>query len=300
MRSHLVKEITEVWHIAASTSFDDAKREEIIVTNVGGTSNLLDVVGKFDKLSNLFYMSTAYVAGKKKGVIPEGRIEPGMEGFKNPYEETKLQCENMVRDSGLPFTILRPSIIMGNSRDGDAKGENRMIYGYLLALYGGALHAFNNEREFKVHMRSSQTRQFNARLFGGNDITKNIVTLDDVVNVCVAARAANPKGIGRTYNVVNPQNITVKNMNDGVENALRISGYKLDPTLTRETLGKGNYIERAAYRHTKPFWPYMSIPEPDWQQDNVQSLGVNRVLMSPDLFSFMMKSYVCKELLTEN
>lgn len=120
----------EVWHIAASTAFDESRRAEIEEANLIGTRNVLNFVKKRD-VGKFFYMSTAYIAGLEKGVIPEGRVSHNS-GFKNPYEETKYVCDQRVQDSGLPFIVIRPSIIIGDSRTGNPMGEERMFYGYAL------------------------------------------------------------------------------------------------------------------------------------------------------------------------
>ena len=66
------------------------------------------------------YLSTVGVAGRRSGLIPEERL--GSEwGYHNTYEQAKAEAEKvMLReiDAGLPATIHRPSMVVGDSRDG--------------------------------------------------------------------------------------------------------------------------------------------------------------------------------------
>ena len=292
----LSRTVEEAWHMAASTSFDESKKREIETTNITGTQNVLDFLGLFDKLGLMHYVSTAYVCGKDQGTIPEDRLDY-TNGFKNPYEQTKCECEALVRDSGLPFAIIRPSIILGNSKTGESRGETRMVYGYFLAMYYSALHKFGGENQFRNYWSDSQpTIDVDARLPGDGRTTKNLVTLDDVVNVCMAVKNST-NSQGKTYNLVNPQNITVGEMANIMQEALKIKGYRFDPTLTRDNLNRENMTERAVFKHTKPFWPYVNIPEPTWKTDNVNALGIERVTMTPQLFEFLMKTYLDRELI---
>lgn len=310
---HLSKIITDVRHMAASTSFDDSRAVEIERENVTGTGNMIQVASLLDKLEVFEYTSTAYVCGAEQGVIPEARLK-NVAGFKNTYERTKLIAENLVRDSNLPFVIIRPSIIMGDSRTKEAKGESRMIYGYLLALYHSALHQtlsngeakLRGEARFRHYWNSMDGNialfeDVNARLYGLPDIPKNLVTLDDVVNVCSAIdRSPIGERIGKTYNLVNPKQLTSGFIIDSMQKALKIRGFRYDPNFNPLTDRPQTEIEKAAVRYTKPFFPYTRIPEPNWQHDNVDALGVDRVVMTPELFGDMMSSYVRKELMGVN
>ena len=66
------------------------------------------------------HWSTAQVSGARSGVILEEELDCGQR-FRNVYEETKFRAERMVRDAArrLPITILRPGIIVGDSKTGE-------------------------------------------------------------------------------------------------------------------------------------------------------------------------------------
>lgn len=298
-RHALSQSVREVWHVAASTSFEEAKREEIAAVNIGGTGNVLALCREFRRLERFYHVGTAYICGVEQRSIPEGPF-PRPRQFKNPYEETKYDGEALVRTSGQPFVIIRPSIMMGDSRTGDAGGDGRMLYGYLLALYRSALHRLGGSAQFARHYDLARSESdfldVRARLPGRAEVTKNLVTLDDVVAVCRAVRNAG-NHCGATYNVVNSVVLTGQRMTDAIQAELKLSGFKYDEALTPATLDRGNVVECAAWRYTKAYWPYMRHSEPVWETANVDRLGVPRVVMSEDLFASLMRRYVAEALI---
>ena len=85
-----------------------------------GTSNVNDFVKSLPHLKRYMYFSTAYVAGRREGVILEKElIRP--EEFKNYYEETKFEAELLVKNliGEIPLTIIRPGIVKGHSITGE-------------------------------------------------------------------------------------------------------------------------------------------------------------------------------------
>src|SRR5512141_1852195 len=112
----LAREVTDVWHLAARSQLA-ASRDELRRVNVEGTRNVLDLAAAARRLRRLNHFSTAYVSGDRVGVILEDELAVGQR-FHNPYEETKYQAELLVRraQSALPATIVRPSIVVGDSR----------------------------------------------------------------------------------------------------------------------------------------------------------------------------------------
>lgn len=294
VRTRLNGRIDELWHLAASTTFDDTKADEIRQANMGGTQNILSLARHFDRLERFYYMSTAYVCGKRTDVIDEDDIDAS-EGFKNVYEKTKWQCEGIVRASGLPFTIIRPSILVGDSRNGDSMGEARMMYGYLLALYHAARHAVGGGDEYSRYWHRAATGRWvnvNARLYGSGEVTKNVVTVDDVVRVCMAIRASGSLAENQTFNVVNSRNLPIAYIVDSMQRAMRLAGYYYDASLPPTGLVTDNKVERAAYRCTRPFFPYAKYTEPSWICNHRPISDVSRVTMTEELFDFLMRRFV--------
>ena len=114
----LTKEMLTVWHLAAI--YDLAVKTEIAWdVNVEGTRQVNDFVRNHPLIERYMYFSTAYVAGKREGLLLETElIRP--ESFKNHYEETKFEAELLVEElkSTVPVTIIRPGIVRGHSETG--------------------------------------------------------------------------------------------------------------------------------------------------------------------------------------
>jgi len=88
--------------------------------NVDGTRNVLDFAEQCDGLERLHYVSTCYVSGRYTGIFSEADLDKG-QSFNNFYEETKFLAECLVRERssrGLPTTVYRPSIVVGDSTTG--------------------------------------------------------------------------------------------------------------------------------------------------------------------------------------
>ncbi|WP_449442347.1 SDR family oxidoreductase [Ureibacillus acetophenoni] len=119
--SEFANNIKVVWHLAAI--YDLAVPKEVAwKVNVDGTKNVNDFVQTLPNLTRYIYFSTAYVAGKREGIILENDLMRP-EGFKNYYEETKFEAELLVEDikKMVPTTIIRPGIVRGNSLTGETQ-----------------------------------------------------------------------------------------------------------------------------------------------------------------------------------
>lgn len=106
-----------VVHCAASLEFD-ASEQDLRAINIEGTRNAL----AFAKAAGarFLHVSTAYVCGDKEGEILEGPVPEGRR-FTNRYEASKAAAERVVADSGVPFAVARPSIVLGDSASGEIR-----------------------------------------------------------------------------------------------------------------------------------------------------------------------------------
>jgi len=118
----LAADVTEVWHLAAVYDLSVA-RDVGMRVNVEGTRNVLRFAEACPSLRRHHYVSTCYVSGRHAGVYRESDLDVG-QTFNNYYEETKFLAEVEVaaaRDRGMPTTIYRPSIVVGDSRTGETQ-----------------------------------------------------------------------------------------------------------------------------------------------------------------------------------
>lgn len=136
-QASLTARLTRVIHCAATVRFDHTL-EEAREINVEGTRRVLDLACASAQLRSLTYVGTAYVAGDRKGLILESELNVG-QPFRNTYEQTKAEAEALVRSrmEQIPITILRPSIVVGDSRTG-ATSSFKMMY-WPLKIYARRL-----------------------------------------------------------------------------------------------------------------------------------------------------------------
>lgn len=110
-------EVEEIYHLAAIYDIS-VPRDVGMRVNVDGTRNVLDFAEHCRSLRHLHYVSTCYVSGRHDGVFRENDLDVGQR-FNNFYEETKFLAEVEVRKhAGLPVSIYRPSVVVGDSRSG--------------------------------------------------------------------------------------------------------------------------------------------------------------------------------------
>ena len=110
-----VSGVDTVFHCAADVNLGKDPQGKTFRINYHGTENIVEL-SKLLKIKELHYVCTSYIAGKLHGRAMEDN--PLDSGFYNPYEESKYKAEMLVRNAGIPFSIYRPSIIIGRRKDG--------------------------------------------------------------------------------------------------------------------------------------------------------------------------------------
>jgi thioester reductase-like protein len=188
----LAADVDVVHHLAAiydlSVPLEIAQR-----VNVEGTGNVLEFCLACKDLKGLHYVSTAYVAGLRKGVVYEHELVFGQD-FKNHYESTKFQAEVWVRElmDRVPTTIYRPAIVVGDS----GSGETQKFDGPYYIL--------------RTISRSVRTNTPIPQ-FGRAGAPFNVVPVDFVVDA-IAAVSGDERAVGETLHLVDPEPLTAKEL----------------------------------------------------------------------------------------
>ncbi|MGA8126398.1 MAG: alpha/beta fold hydrolase [Mycobacterium sp.] len=127
----------ELWHFAASLNFEDRRSEEIAATNLDGVRQILGIATRLG-INRLLHCSTAYTCGTHTGIVQAVR-HPEDGPFSNQYERTKCAAEEFLLDEcpkvGVKLTILRPSVVVGNSETHLPGGSTTGLYGLLRELH---------------------------------------------------------------------------------------------------------------------------------------------------------------------
>jgi thioester reductase-like protein len=151
-RDWLAERIGRIIHCAASVSFTMGLEESREI-NVAGTRRVVELARLCERrgeLDEFVHVSTAYVAGTHAGAFTEADLDVGQD-FRNPYERTKFEAEQMVRERawGLPVQVVRPSIVVGDSATGWTPTFN-VLYGPMKAFSRGAYPAIPARRSAPV------------------------------------------------------------------------------------------------------------------------------------------------------
>nr|WP_267879689.1 SDR family oxidoreductase [Caldalkalibacillus mannanilyticus] len=185
----LQREVTHVFHLAAIYDLAVEERRAELV-NVGGTSHVNQWVGQLEKLERYVYFSTAYVAGKREGLILETELEK-QQSFKNHYERTKYEAEVLVEKvkRTVPTTIIRPGIVVGHSQTGET------------IKFDGPYFMMNFFDKLKFLPLIPYV--------GAGAAQGNFVPVDYIIQATVYL-AHESKGVGQTYHLTDPRPYTMK------------------------------------------------------------------------------------------
>lgn len=182
--------VSEVFHLAAA--YDLAVPRDVAHrVNAEGTLHVLDACEQFPALSRVHYVSTCFVSGRHAGIFRESDLDVG-QAFHNYYEETKALAEREVRArmaAGLPASIYRPSVVVGDSRTGaTAKFDGPYCVLQLLL------------RQPRVAVLPVPGRPA--------ETTFNVVP-SDFVSDAIAWLSTRPSAAGQTYALADPEPATV-------------------------------------------------------------------------------------------
>ena len=193
------RETTTLFHLAAIYDLAVA-RDLAMRVNVEGTRNVNRFARTIENLRRYHYVSTCYVAGRRKGLILETELRHDA-GFRNHYEETKYTAELEVEalKSELPVTIHRPAVVCGDSRTGEtAKYDGIYYLIHYLRRWPGALTLLN---------------------IGNREVRLNLVPIDFVIEAMVAL-AKDDRAIGATVQIADPAPLTTEQLFDEISKTL--------------------------------------------------------------------------------
>jgi thioester reductase-like protein len=180
----------DVIHHMAQVSYLGADEKLAKQVNVNGARELLEVASQCTSLRNVVYHSTAQVSGDRTGLVLEDELDKG-QVFRNIVEQTVARGERHVRSAmgRLPITIVRPTIVVGDSQTGEV---DRFDGPYFLIL-----------------LIVTSPPDFPLPLPGRGDAPLNLVPIDYVVRAAKAI-GQSPRAIGRTFHIGDPAPLSVK------------------------------------------------------------------------------------------
>jgi nucleoside-diphosphate-sugar epimerase len=116
--------VDEIVHCAGSADYFDPVK--LKAGNIDLTRAVVEL-GKRLHVKRLIMISTAFASGYRDNLIRE-ELHAGPADDPNAYTTTKREAEWIVAKSGLAYLIVRPSIVVGDSRDGRYCGPRFGLY----------------------------------------------------------------------------------------------------------------------------------------------------------------------------
>jgi thioester reductase-like protein len=243
----LTTSVTDVLHSGEHTNLS-SPRDEVKRFNVAGTQAALELAIDCQKLRRFTHLSTVFVSGDRVGIVAEDELAYG-QAFRNAYEESKFEAELLVRRAmgQIPATVLRPSIVVGDSKTGEI---DRFEGPYALAI-----------------LLVTSPVQVPVPLPGDGVAPLNAVPIDYVVDAAAAIHL-DSRAVGRTFHLVDPNPSSSRRVYEQIAQRAgkklpRLSlGYKLTDALlklpglerlTREQRAAIAYVNHLAFyssRHT--------------------------------------------------
>ena len=181
-------ERVEVIHHCASIT-DPAGTKEEAEGNVKATAEILEFAESAPRLKRLVFWSSASVSGNREGFVQETDLTDQM-GFRNPVEESLYQAERMLRESAedLPIVILRPALMVGDSRTGETEDLGGL---YLLIRF-----LLSAPDDYRIPAPSR------------TGVRISTVPVDYAVQAAIKI-AEDERSIGLTFHIVDPKPVTV-------------------------------------------------------------------------------------------
>ncbi len=185
----LAAEVDLIHHCAAVT-YLGVERQIAEDVNVGGAREILELAEAADHLERLVHWSSALVSGGRRGYVLEEELSAPA-GFRNAIEETRFRAERIIRQAAahVPTTILRPSIVVGDSVSGEI---DRFEGPYLLVM-----------------LMLSAPVDLRMPMPGRGEIPLNLAPIDYVVDAGWAI-TEDSRSVGRTFHIVDPDPLTAR------------------------------------------------------------------------------------------
>jgi thioester reductase-like protein len=180
--------IGTVIHCAGDTSFFPEALEPFRAAHVDGPRALLERLSG-GRLRHFAHLSTAYVCGARSGTVLESEGDVG-QGFHNPYERTKLESEDAIREAGrrqgVDVRIFRPSVVVGPAPETSGGSPSKLLFDLIRLAWALAQAAGGAEVGVRVAM--APRGRF------------NIVPVEYVADAVVLL-AEHPEAAGQTFHL---------------------------------------------------------------------------------------------------
>lgn len=287
----LAQSVDEVFHCAAATKFTTGETSTFIGTNIFGTMHVAQFCSA-GKRKRFHYISTAYVAGKRRDVVMENELEKG-QSFNNEYERSKYLAERNLytyaRENNIPYTVYRPSIITGDTATGYTKNYDN-IYAFgraLILLRDYEIRRFSESDQIHINRKNYLT---SVRVPGDKHSTINLIPVDYAARAIVTI-SRHEESINSTFHIVNPSPPTIAELAEWMKESTGVNTVSVVPLQEFETR-PSTLQERLFLRDTRVFQPYL-FGEPYFDSTNTKNLlagtGIECPMITGDMVALFMR-----------
>ena len=206
--------VETVIHCAGDTTFFPEDIVSFRASHIDGPLHLLHQL-RDGRLRRWAHLSTAYVCGRRTGVVYERESEIGQD-FHNPYERVKLEAELALRRAGarlgVDVRVFRPSIVVGATSGTAGGNPSKLFFSFIRMV--AALSQIANGKAVPLRIEAAPRARF------------NIVSVEYVATAAVAL-TVHPDATGGTFHVVVSDPPTQEDMLAMITQRLGLRGLSL-------------------------------------------------------------------------
>lgn len=255
--------VDSVIHCASDTSFSESKREKVMAANIHNLKGILEF-SKNAHVNFFHYISTAYVADS--GVTHCKETLSTVKTFTNVYEESKATAEKIISifcdKNDIPLSIIRPSIVYGDSQTGRSLKFNALYFPVRSAqsirdiylndiMNNGGLKAAKNG----IFIDKEGYLFLPLKIYLPYEGDINIIPVDYFVNSTISIiENCSDNGI---YHLTNPNRTTMKIVSKFYEKLMKVRGVEIIYGAMPKDLER-NPAEELFDRFVEPYRPYLS------------------------------------------
>jgi nucleoside-diphosphate-sugar epimerase len=255
--------VDSIIHCASDTSFSENKREKVMAANIDNLNGILEF-SKNAHVSFFHYISTSYVAGTGTTYCKE--ILSSSTTFTNVYEESKAAAENIIyrfcNDNSISLSIIRPSIVYGDSQSGRSLKFNALYFPIRAAqsIRDIYLNDLNNNGGLKaakngIYFDKDGYLFLPLKIYLPEEGDLNIIPVDYFVNATI--KIVENCSRGGIYHLTSNYPTTMKIIAKYYEQLMKVRGVEIIYGAQPANLLR-NPAEELFDRFIEPYRPYLS------------------------------------------
>lgn len=253
----------QIIHCASDTNFSERKRDLVFKANVHSLNGILEFAANSHvKVFN--YISTAYVAGINNTICKETFSEAT--DFVNVYEESKARAENIIasycQKKSIPLTIIRPSIVFGDSRTGRSLKFNALYFPiksvqYIRDIYLHDIKSNGGKKSQKsgIFIDSEGYLNLPLRVYLPQEGSINLIPVDYFVNA--TRKIIEKNSPGGIFHLTNNSAPTLETLAAYNEEYMKIRGVEIIYGKAGNSVMR-NPVEELFDRFIEPYRPYLA------------------------------------------